>query len=146
VTFRNTTIYNCSGSGVDISNWVRHHIALEFDGLTIGRGVARMPWYWPEHPTSGPTVPIALGPYDDDPNHLVGGVTFRNTVVDMRDFVSRGTRPWLSSTYVDTPVGMADVIGDVVVLSGGDASMCEIGDNGPRVNVTVAVNCTGVVT
>ena len=55
---------------------MRHRVALTFDNLTIGRGVASLPQYWFDHPKAGPPVPIALGPYDDNASHLVGGVTF----------------------------------------------------------------------
>ena len=160
-TFRDTYIWNCSASGVDITNWDRGRIALAFDNLTIGSGVATLPEYWPGHPLSGPPVPIALAPYDDDPAHLVGGVTFgpRAATVDMRDFdhlstpapapapaARGGARPWLSVTYLSTPVGMADVAGAATVLVSDSVgkSMCEIAAGASAVNVSVSINCTTV--
>ena len=66
----------CQASGVDIEDWVRHRVAVTFDNLTIGRGVATLPYYSPGHTATGPPVPIALAPYDDNASLLVGGVTF----------------------------------------------------------------------
>ena len=121
---------------------MRRRIAITFDNLTIGRGVATMPQYWPDHNLSGPPVPIALGPYDDNASHLVGGVTFgpRPASVDMRDFATSGARPWLSVTYVQTVGGMADVGGSATVVTH-DQSMCDLAAGRAATNVSVKVDC-----
>lgn len=144
-TFRDVSITNCSASGVDLEDWVRHRIALTFDNLTVGRGVATLPEYWPEHPQSGPPVPIALGPYDDNASHLVGGVTFgpRPATIDMRDFGASPAsppRPWLSTTVAETVAGMADVGGAVTVRTH-NRSMCEPAVGQGATNVSVQVDC-----
>jgi hypothetical protein len=143
---RDVHIWNCSASGLDIEAWVRRRIALTFDNLTIGRGVASLPQYWPDHPDAGPPVPIALGPYDDNASHLVGGVNFgpRPANVDMRDFASTGARPWLSILYAEEDKshlhGMADVGGAANVLTH-DKGMCEVSAGRAATNVSVQVDC-----
>jgi hypothetical protein len=144
---RDVHISNCSASGVDVENWVRHRIALVFDNLTIGRGVATLPEYWPEHPKMGPPVPIALGPYDDNASHLVGGVTFgpRPANIDMRDYSTGGAAPpraWLSilDTAKEHTHGMADVSGAASVLTH-DSGMCAVAAGTVATNVSVKVDC-----
>ena len=144
---RDVHIWNCSASGVDIEDWVRHRIHLTLDNLTIGRGVATLPQYSPDRPDAGPPVPIALGPYDTNASHLVGGVTFgpRPANIDMRDFATAGAaRPWLSILYTQSGEthhhGMADVGGVADVLTH-DRSMCAVAAGDAATNVSVKVNC-----
>ena len=87
-------------------------------------------------------MPIALGPYDDNSSHLVGGVTFgpRPAVVDMRDFAASGARPWLSALYAETVGGMADVGGAAVVVTE-QPSMCAVMPGRGARNVSVRVDC-----
>jgi hypothetical protein len=150
-TLRDVHVWNCSASGLDLESWVRNRISLTLDNLTIGRGVATLPEYWPDHPKAGPPVPVALGPYDDNSSHLVGGVTVgpRAANIDMRDFSTTGARPWLSNVYTTTggrgahAHGMADV-GGVANVRTYDKSMCAVNAGAAATNVTVRVNCSVV--
>ena len=127
-TMRDVSIANVSACGVDIESWPSEHIALTFDNLSIGGR-------WRDSLALvlalGPTLPICFAPYDDDPTHYVGGLTFapRPALVDMRDWsATNGTaRPWLSVMSQAAPGGWKGVSGNarVVTSSPDDAKMCE---------------------
>ena len=115
--------------------------------MSIGRKVARQPWYWPGHEALGPTLPICFAPYDDDPTHYVGGLTFapRPALVDMRDWsATNGTaRPWLSVMSQAAPGGWKGVSGNarVVTSSPDDAKMCEAQQGQYSADVDLQVKC-----
>lgn len=143
IMMRDVHISNCSASGIDIENWSRDTIALQFDNLTIGGDVATENEYWPGHPTSGPPVPIALAPYDDTPAHKVGGVWFgpRPAVIDMSAAaMTARPRPWLSVTAEGSAASMCNVGGNAVVITR-NASTCKALTGHASENVTVSVDC-----
>ena len=49
-------------------------------------------------------------------------------------------RPWLSVTYINTPVGMADVTGAATVLTL-NSTMCKQATGHNPQNVSIAVDC-----
>ena len=142
MTFRDVSIDNVTASGVDFESWVRHHISVTFDNLTIGRDVASQSQYWPGHPLAGPPVPIALGPYDTNASHRVGGIYFgpRPVRVDMSTLPpGPPSRSWLSALY-NTSAGMADVNG-VAVVTTHDRRMCDAQLGHQPINVSIHVDC-----
>ena len=83
---------------------------------------------------------------DERMRHLTPTLTRRTLKTGQRIYygggegLGGGARPWLSTLYVETVGGMADVCGSAVVLTD-ESSMCKVAPGRGAVNVSVRVDC-----